>query len=221
MLTLQEAIRERRSVRRFDDRRISEEIAKQLREEIEAVNRESGLHIQLVLDEPTAYAGMMSRYGGFSNVKNYLVMAGPKSPDLDERLGYYGERVVLLAQRLGLRSCWVGLTYSKRAAKKHFELADDEKSLLTVALGYGVLPQAPRKSKRPEDVAEADGPFPDWFLRGIESALLAPTAINQQKFRFALHDGEVTARALPGPYSKVDLGIAKYHFEAATGKRVG
>ena len=40
---------------------------------------------------------------------------------------------------------------------------------------------------------------------------------NQQKFFFELKDGTVTAR---GFYSKIDLGIAKYHFEAVTGHKV-
>ena len=62
------------------------------------------------------------------------------------------------------------------------------------------------------------GPAPDWFLRGVDAALLAPTAMNQQKFMFRLENGRVSARAGLGFYSKVDLGIAKYHFELGAGK---
>ncbi|HBM48383.1 hypothetical protein DXA97_02890 [Clostridium sp. OF09-36] len=43
---------------------------------------------------------------------------------------------------------------------------------------------------------------------------------NQQKFFFELKDGTVTAKSLRGFYSKIDLGIAKYHFEAVTGHKV-
>lgn len=42
--------------------------------------------------------------------------------------------------------------------------------------------------------------------------------MNQQKFMFRLENGRVSARAGLGFYSKVDLGIAKYHFELGAGK---
>ena len=61
------------------------------------------------------------------------------------------------------------------------------------------------------------GTPPDWFIKGIDAALLAPTAMNQQKFVFSLHDNVVTAKAGIGFYSKIDLGIAKYHFELGAG----
>lgn len=36
-----------------------------------------------------------------------------KADNLDERIGYYGEQLVLLAQALGLNTCWAGLSYRK------------------------------------------------------------------------------------------------------------
>ena len=60
---------------------------------------------------------------------------------------------------------------------------------------------------------------PDWYRQGVEAALLAPTAVNQQKFRFALRGGKVEAKTLPfAPCGKIDLGIVKYHFELGSGK---
>ena len=60
--------------------------------------------------------------------------------------------------------------------------------------------------------------MPDWFKNGIDAALLAPTAMNQQKFVFSLNGDVVSAKAGVGFYSKIDLGIAKYHFEVGAGK---
>ena len=37
--------------------------------------------------------------------------------------------------------------------------------------------------------------------------------MNQQKFRFQLEDSVVRATPGRGFYTKIDLGIAKYHFE--------
>ena len=45
-------------------------------------------------------------------------------------------------------------------------------------------------------------------------ALLAPTAINQQKFEIRLNeDDSVSFIDKGGIHSKTDLGIVKYHFE--------
>ena len=90
-----------------------------------------------------------------------------------------------------------------------------------IALGYGVGQGVQHPIKPMEQFYEADGPLPDWFLAGMEAALLAPTAINQQKFKFILrHDGKVEARALfsLAGYTNIDLGSVKYHFEAGAGK---
>ena len=104
-MTLLEAIKERHSVRKYTDEPIPEGTLAVLRNKVWEINKEAGLHIQLVTDEPKAFSGIMA-YGSFSGVKNYFVMAGKKADDLDERIGYYGEQLVLLAQTLGLNTCW-------------------------------------------------------------------------------------------------------------------
>ena len=55
--------------------------------------------------------------------------------------------------------------------------------------------------------------MPEWFKQGVEAALLAPTATNQQKFMFCLDGETISAKAGMGVYFKIDLGIVKYHFE--------
>ena len=104
---MQEAIEARHSVRAYKDLPLSEEIVKLLEDELVKLNNEGQLHIQLICNEPKAFQGTMAKYGKFRNVNNYLVMAGKKAEDLDERIGYYGEHLVLLAQTLGLNTCWV------------------------------------------------------------------------------------------------------------------
>ena len=222
-MTLSEAIVSRHSVRRYKDTPLPESVLSALREKIEHVNRNAGLHIQLVTDEPKAFSGIMS-YGSFSGVRNYLVMAGAKSEELDEKIGYYGEQLVLLSQTLGLNSCWAGLSYSKIPGT--YELGQGEKIGCYIALGYGETQGKGHKIKKAEDVSNAGGNTPEWFRRGIDAALLAPTAVNQQKFRIEYlgpRDGalpEVSARAtfsMVG-YARMDLGIVKYHFEIGAGK---
>ena len=188
------------------------------------VNREAGLHVQLVTGEPKAFSGIMA-YGSFSGVKNYFVMAGKKGDDLDEKVGYWGEQLVLLAQTLGLNTCWAGLSYSKIPGT--YELEEGEKIACYIALGIGQNPGSGHKVKQAKEVSNASDVTPKWFHKGIEAALLAPTAVNQQKF-FIEYLGHKDFSKLPKVsakptfsmigYSKMDLGIVKYHFEIGAGK---
>ena len=216
-MTLQEAIAARHSVRRYQEKPIEAEIVKRLNEEIALCNQEGGLHIQLVTDEPKAFSSKIATYGKFSGVSNYLAMVGPKGAD--EAIGYYGERLVLLAQTLGLNSCWVGLSFTKQPDR--YQVADGEKLHCVITLGYGANQGAQHPMRPMEKFIKLNGNMPEWFKRGMEAALLAPTAVNQQKFEFELLDDHtVAARArftLIG-YGQMDLGIVKYHFEVAAGK---
>lgn len=215
-MNLTEAMKERHSVRQYRSQPLSEEAVSAMQAEIDACNQESGLHIQLVLDEPKAFDGFMAHYGKFRGVRNYIALVGKKDAKLDEKCGYYGERLVLKAQQLGLNTCWVAMTYSK--IKTAFSIDRGEDLCAVISIGYGEAQGVPHKSKTVPEVAKTDGQMPDWFKSGIEAALLAPTAMNQQKFMFTLEGNRVAAKAGKGFYSKIDLGIVKYHFEVGAGK---
>ena len=220
---MQEAIEARHSVRAYKDLPLSEEIVRLLEDELMKLNNEGQLHIQLICNEPKAFQGTMAKYGKFCNANNYLVMAGKKAEDLDERIGYYGEHLVLLAQTLGLNTCWVGLSYSKVPGT--YVLEEGEKIACYIAIGYGETQGSGHKIKTVEQVSNASDITPSWFKKGIEAALLAPTAVNQQKFSFeyvGMSNNRHQVRAKKGfsmiGYTQMDLGIAKYHFEVGAGK---
>lgn len=210
-MNLTKVMEERHSVRQYQNKPLEKDAILTLQEEIEACNKKSGLHIQLVMNEPKAFDSFMAHYGKFSGVTNYIAMIGKKSDNLDETCGYYGERLVLLAQQLGLNTCWVAMSYSK--IKTAFVVDKGEKLCIVIALGYGKTQGIPHKSKSFEEVAKSDAQMPDWFKNGVKAALLAPTAMNQQKFVFTLQGNQVSAKAGMGFYTKLDLGIVKYHFE--------
>lgn len=217
-MELMQAIQQRHSVRQYVPGSLEPELADALREEIAACNREGGLHIQLVTDEPRAFDSFRAHYGKFSGVSNYIALVGPKSARLDELCGYYGERIALRAQQLGLNTCWVAMTYKKVPGA--FRVEPGEKLTVVLSVGQGKTQGVAHASKTPEQVSNVSAATPAWFRAGVEAALLAPTAVNQQKFSFTYSDGRVTASAGRGFYSKIDLGIAKYHFEVASGERI-
>lgn len=216
-MNIEELIRSRHSVRSYTDRIIEPSVEQELTDCITGCNQVSGLHIQLVTDEPDAFGkSLMARYGKFKNVRNYLCLAGKKAKDTEMQLGYYGEKIVLEAQRLGLNSCWVGLTYSK--GKVPCQLEDTERIYALVALGYGDTAGKTHKIKSPQQVGGDISSAPEWFKNGVDLALLAPTAMNQQKFSFEYIEGnKVKASAGRGFFTQMDLGIARQHFEIGAG----
>ena len=222
-MTLLEAIAARHSVRAYKDKPLEADVVSVLEEQIERVNREGKLHVQLIQNEPKAFQGTLAKYGRFRNVSNYLVMAGKKADDLDERIGYFGEQLVLLAQTLGLNTCWVGLSYTKIPGT--YVLNEDEKIACYIAIGYGETQGNTHKIKTVEQVSNVNDTTPGWFRKGVEAALLAPTAVNQQKFAFeyvGMENNRHKVRTRKGfslvGYTWIDLGITKYHFEIGAGK---
>ena len=189
MSDMMELIRARHSVRQYLSKAIPEELRRELDACAEALNREGGLHIQIFYDEPVCFNSRMAHYGRFESCENYIALIGKRADDLEERCGYYGEKLVLKAQELGLNTCWAALTHGKSAESA-------------------------------QAVSNAGESAPAWFHDGVEAALLAPTAVNQQKFRFELLDGNrVSAKAgLIGSCLKIDLGIVKCHFELGAGR---
>lgn len=212
-MTLVEAITARHSVRSFTDRKIDGNTTAELQKTIDECNRLSGFRIRLVLDKPEAFSTRAAHYGSFRNCKNYIALIGSKGHDED--CGYYGEKIVVKAQQLGLNSCWVALSYGK--SKVPCDIAHGEKLYAVIALGYGTTNGTPHKSKSMDELCKVNGEMPDWFFNAMTLAMLAPTAINQQKFFFTLNNDTVRARALRAFYSKMDLGIVKYHFEVGAG----
>ena len=221
-MTIQEAIEARHSVRVYKEQPLAKEVVIELQKKIAELNEKGQLHMQLILNEPRAFKGVFA-YGKFFGVNNYIVVVGQKSDDLDERVGYFGEQLVLFAQTLGLNTCWVGLSYTKIPGT--YVLGDGEKIACYIAIGYGETQGVCHKIKTVEQVSNINDTTPIWFKKGVEAALLAPTAVNQQKFSFeykGMKDGRHQVLAKKGfsmiGYTQMDVGIAKCHFEIGAGK---
>ena len=133
-MTLQEAVRARHSVRSYLDKPLDPTAVAELQALISEQNTASGLHMQLILDDPNPFGGLLSKVGWLGGVKNYLALVGPDFGDLDEKCGYWGERFLLEAQMRGINSCWVGGTYAKD--KCAAQVGSGERLSLVIALGY-------------------------------------------------------------------------------------
>ena len=216
---MMEALETRHSVRAYKDLPIEQGIRNQLNAFVDECNRESGLNIVVRFDDSAGFDTRLAHYGLFTGISNYIVLKGVKGADFDYLCGYYGEKIVLYAQHLGLNTCWTAMTFNKKMVKTL--VPEGETLCMAIALGYGETQGTPHKGKDLYKVIDVKGGMPEWFVAGVEAALMAPTAMNQQKFVFSLEGDEPSIRVKGrGAYTKVDLGIAAYHFDAASGRKV-
>ena len=215
VMDILQAMQQRHSVRTYLDKEIEDFKVSQLKQLANECNEQSGLNIQIVTNHPDAFDNFLAHYGKIVGAKNYIAMVGKKGGDLYEKVGYYGQKLVLLAQQLGLNTCWLALTYSKRKSRVNVE--KDQKLACIISLGYGANQGVPHKNKPLDKVCKMDENTPQWFKEGMAAVMLAPTAVNQQKFWFEQKNGIVKAKAKKGFYAKMDLGIAKLHFEIGAG----
>ncbi len=218
---LLEAMDRRHAVRAYTKEPIDARTCDDLRALIGRLSAADGFGMRRVTDEPDAFGNTLLHYGMFRNVRNYVAIAADQTKDWERRCGYYGAQVLLRAAQLGLDTCWVALSFSKHQAARHAGFDAEDKVRFAIAVGHGVTHGRPSRSKTYGQVASAEGGIvvPTWFEHGVEAALLAPSALNQQRFTFRLEADGRTVAADPGigPYTRTDLGIAQYFFEVGAG----
>ena len=211
-----DAIKNRHSVRNYEAKKIEADKVEKIRAKIEELNKEGNLHLQFMVDAGKTYNKLFNKVAGLGSAPSVIACVGIDDETLEQRVGYYGEKLVLFIQELGLNTCWAGTFNEKNIGA---EVGDGEKLVISIAVGYGKDKGKPHKSKSPEQVIEAKGDRPYWFNKGVDMALLAPTAINQQKFTIRLNEDEsVDFVDKGGIFSQVDLGIVRCHFEIGAEK---
>lgn len=212
-MTMEEAMARRHTVRKYTDKIIPQDIVDKLQERIAANNQKFDLSIQLLLNHADAVNSVIKLLRT-KGVSNYFILAGNNSDDLAEKLGYASADLMLYAQTLGLNTWYVGGTYNRNVLK----YVPDKKVIGIVALGYGRNNGVPHKSKTIKDVAKYDGEAPEWFQKGVEASLLAPTALNKQDYRIVGKGDKVRILIDNGAFTGANKGLIKYHFELGAGK---
>ena len=223
-----EAIENRISCRAFEQRAVEEEKFQQIAQEVAAINDEAGLHFQLYGPREDGTAIDMALNMFANNPPVYAALVARKDPIVEEKLGYYGERLVLFAEMLGLSTCWVASTYNHDTVR--VELADDEVLHDVVPIGYAPdkIPLKQRtirgairgRSKKIDDLYRGPVPLnqaPEWVQACIDAVWKGPSAINEQPVVFVQDDVDGPVRAelsrVKTGMEYTDLGIAKYHFQ--------
>ena len=122
------------------------------------------------------------------------------------------------------------LAYTNCSRSEHFEY---QKTFFVFYLFLKFRSQTILKKDRSlkcntfKKVSNARYITPDWFKKGVEASILAPTAVNQQKFSFEyveIRNNSHLVKANKGfsliGYTRIDLGIAKFHFEIVVGNEI-
>ena len=220
MITV-ETIRERHSVREYDGKPLAQAEFDALGAVVEECAHESGLDIQLVGDNPEVF-NVIVRFGLIHGCRTHVafVVDDAKAGDVtraavDEVIGYWGQKIVLAAQDMGLNTCWCALCSRK---KSRAVVAPGKRVRLVIAVGHGKTQGFPRKTKSIGALSSVEcAKAPAWFAAAMEAAQLAPTAMNNQNFKITLlSDGKtVRIEAPQSGLNVIDEGIVRRNFEIA------
>lgn len=206
------AMQKRHTVRKYLEKEIEAEKVSKICNRIEALNEKYNLSMKFITNDKNGISAGWKLIA--KNAFNYVILAGNDDDKTKVNLGYCSADIMLFAQTLGLNSWWIGGMYSKKVKK----FVDGKNIVGIVVIGYGAKQGSPHKSKSANAVSTYEGQAPDWFIEGVEAALLAPTAINRQGFTISGMDNEVSITYISAPFDKEDLGIVKYHFELGAGQ---
>ena len=220
MITV-ETIRERHSVREYDGNPLAQAEFDALGAVVKECARESGLDIQLVGDNPEVF-NVIARFGLIRGCRTHVafVVDDAKAGDatraaVDEVIGYWGQKIVLVAQDMGLNTCWCALCSRK---KSRAVVTPGKKVRLVIAVGHGKTRGFPRRTKSIGALSSVEcAKAPAWFAAAMEAAQLAPTAMNNQNFKITLlSDGKtVRIEAPQSGLNVIDEGIVRRNFEIA------
>ena len=232
-------IRERRSVRTYDGRPLSEEHTDRLRRFMEDVPNPYGI--------PVGFRLLDAKRDGLSSpvlnrAETFVAAKVKRVPHAEEAYGYSFEALVLFARSLGIGTVWIGGTMNRAAFETAMELSADEMMPCASPLGYPAKKLSMRESLMRKAVkADSRLPFGSLFFNGtfdtpltadaagrlaqpLEMVRWSPSAVNKQPWR-AVVDGDAVHFYLKrnkgfiapatGNLQKIDLGIALCHFSLA------
>jgi len=226
-MTLLQAIDHRRSRRKYLPEPISAQTRQALLTLAAEYSAKAGARIELAFDNPAAFDSLRKTYGMLTGVHSYAgLIVNSADKGAVERLGYYGELLMLNAVAMGLGTCWVGGSFDRACCP--FQLIDCEEIVCTITLGYTkeknslresfIYGVTHRKTKTIEDMMRSDMPAPGWFMDGMRAVQKAPSAVNKQPVTFAYKNGIAsTGVESTGTSTLLDFGIAKLHFELGAG----
>lgn len=220
------ACKNRVSRRTYIEKQIRKEDIESILKLINSINNDNELNIQFVEDGKDVVSGFKASYGMISGVDSFIALVANKDiENYKQKLGYYGEILVLEATNNGLSTCWLGGTYKKKECDKYINIEENEELVCIIAVGYTqeefsikekVIKALNKKEKTLDDMLYSqEKEIPSWVISGINFVLNAPSTVNAKPVIYEYKDNKVRA-AIKKPnhgYEEVDLGISMLHFQ--------
>jgi nitroreductase len=230
-----EAIRQRRSVRSYTGEALSREHAGRIADCIAGLQAPFGAKVRILpVHASHGESGpvKLGTYGWIGGARDYLLLIYREGPLAGEGAACLFEQVVLYCTGLGLGTCWLGGSFSRKDFGRQVELAPDEKLRIVSPVGYAsekkrfvetwiVGAERNHRSRKPFGANFFHGNFSTplteeaagIYALPLEMVRLAPSANNSQSWRVTL-DGSTLHfyRTFSYGFSDMDLGIALCHF---------
>lgn len=234
-----EAIFQRRSRRQFEKKPLTtEEVTNFTHFSQELNNSMEGARVEIVNQNPDeVFKGAIGSYGKIKDAPLYAAFIGNlKDPNVQEKVGYIGECLILEATTRGLATCWVGGFFRPEVVKEQITIGNNEQVLAITPLGYAstqytfeekLMAGFASGHKRKSIDSLCGGGFnkdwPQWVKTALEVGRLAPSAVNRQPWRFTVNDHSIkvsvdTVRDTYNISKRLDCGIVMVHIEVGARK---
>ncbi|QGG49289.1 nitroreductase family protein [Heliorestis convoluta] len=194
-----------------------------------------GLRAVLVNEPPDdIFTGLAGSYGKVKDAPAYMAFIGKS--DLEEvegKIGYLGEALILEATAAGLSTCWVAGFFCPYMVRSQIDLQEREKVYAVTPLGYTdkglnfeektmsfLVSSKKRKSLVQLTAGQDHTTWPQTVQEALKAVQWAPSAVNRQPWRIRREEKSfiIATDGPQGSYGiskRLDCGIAMVHFEVA------
>ena len=228
-----ELIKERKSVRTFDGKRLSDEDLNKIKDFAKDVRNPYGIEIEwYFLDSEKQNLSVPVIVG----CSDYITGKAKNVEHISEAFGYSFEQIVLFAKSLGIGTTWIAGTMDRKAFEKVIDLKDDEVMPCISPLGYPANKMSFRETMMRKGIKAGERKdnselffdceygtpleIEDKFKDVFEAVRLAPSAVNRQPWRIirqgnSFHFYKKQDLKSEGnlDVQKIDMGIALCHFD--------
>jgi nitroreductase len=206
---MNEIIRKRKSIRKYDPAPLDSDILEKVQEQIKNIKP---LYPDIKYSIETT-----SKTKGMFNIKapHYLVFGSEEKDGYLENIGFIGQQLDLFFSASGLGACWLG------AAKPEERITSALPHVICMSFGKPAEPlhRSLAEFKRKPLVEMSEGAD-----ARLEAARLAPSGLNAQNWHFVAENGNIHCyrkKALLGFINRmgyIDMGIAICHIAAESGE---
>lgn len=229
-MNYEEAIKGRRSIRKYNKKELSKNELNSIKKEIKQTNTVLGTEIKTkivkkeIIDE--FVKGIIGNYGKIES-PYYLVISndGRKKELIDT--GFFGEKIILDLTKKKLGTCWIGKIGKKEDLAKNLGLSNPPVALIAFGEPQEKVYRSKEPSRKNLKKLILEGNPSESYKKILELVRYAPSAVNQQPWRFIVKENQIDFYLTnKGIFKKlltrisnlkklnyIDMGIALRHAE--------